>query len=355
MESLKFAFEIFIVGALALPWLAVLMRIFSPSHGSSDSAKALDKVLSIVPHGAKESVGIFVILASGYLLGSAVSRISRNVFNDVHLLAFPSEYKIRAQVYFEEYCRKELDLGLPVDFRHTRLPSDLCDRARKEGYGPPTLSARPTPSSPPNTAAQNSTSADDEQLRFAEVVQDFFRLQEGQLLLNGEDKVQRLKEFYDQIDVLRGAAFNGFILLMFCLFGWLGVLRAGPNMSNLRKYLLLLPAYAVLVLAVLGAYSHFHEKSGRLLVNPPLAEVAIFLVGSIGLYASMGTNLDSLRFYLRTGTVAAVLTVISLGGWWWTEVMYDLHVIHAVPELHQPHQSDDSPPAPLSSGIRERP
>jgi hypothetical protein len=38
-------------------------------------------------------------------------------------------------------------------------------------------------------------------------------------------------------------------------------------------------------------------------------------------------------YYGQTWLVALILTVVSFGGWWWTEVLYDLYVIHSVPQL----------------------
>jgi hypothetical protein len=35
LDALKFAFEILVVGALALPWLAILSRMFASGPGSS--------------------------------------------------------------------------------------------------------------------------------------------------------------------------------------------------------------------------------------------------------------------------------------------------------------------------------
>jgi hypothetical protein len=77
LDALKFAFEILVVGALALPWLAILNRTFA-----SGPASSLPSHLSVVPRAARGTVAVAVMIAFGYVTGSALSRISRDLFND---------------------------------------------------------------------------------------------------------------------------------------------------------------------------------------------------------------------------------------------------------------------------------
>lgn len=90
MDALKFAFEILIVGALALPWLAILIRMFVDEPVAEDR-KAPDPRhpwrrpptddgpfhLSVVPESVRSAAAAAFVVAIGYLLGSSVSRISR--------------------------------------------------------------------------------------------------------------------------------------------------------------------------------------------------------------------------------------------------------------------------------------
>lgn len=216
MDALKFAFEILIVGALALPWLAVLILMF-PDRVSGKPISCLDFSLSVVPKDVKPAVTAVVIVALGYLLGSAVSRVSRDFFDDELWGVFPTEDQIRDGVYYDEYCTEYVLSGLDLPYRgHAPLPGDFCPtwdpstssllREHKMFYGKTSLNGMTT--------------------TFDALVQEMFRLQEGELLLNGQDKVDRLKQYYDQITVLRGAAFNGFMLSALCAFGYCGNLRA---------------------------------------------------------------------------------------------------------------------------------
>src|ERR1700677_2720347 len=99
LDALKFAFEILVVGVLALPWLIVLSRIFS--FGAAFGPR-FD--LSFVPEIARSTVAVAVVVAFGYLLGSAVSRFSRDFFNDELWKPLPTEDLIRDNVYYDEFC-----------------------------------------------------------------------------------------------------------------------------------------------------------------------------------------------------------------------------------------------------------
>lgn len=190
-----------------------------------------------------------------------------------------------------------------------------------------------------------------------------FRLQEGALMLEGADKIARLKEYYDQIAVLRGAAFSGFLLFALSVFGVLGSWRLRWAGKRWVSVLLLVPACLVVLFALESSWHHWShilekvnsdrtssrattdgitnsdtdtssptvETLGRLYVDPPLAEFVVLLIGVVGFVATL--RAQQATSYLRICTVAAVLTLISFGGWWWTEVMYDREVIHSQPIL----------------------
>ena len=103
MDTLKVAFDTLIVGALALPWLVVLLRMYvSPAVGTLDWPPA---GLSVLPKETRAAVFSVVIVAFGYILGSAVSRISDDFFGDDELVRLPTEPSIRAKVYYSEYCQ----------------------------------------------------------------------------------------------------------------------------------------------------------------------------------------------------------------------------------------------------------
>jgi hypothetical protein len=378
LDAVKFAFEILVVAALALPWLAILRQMFP-----ADEESSLDFYLSIVPDAAEGAVKVAIVVAFGYLLGSAISRISRNFFNDELWRNIPTEHQIRDAVYLDTYCKGHLirDLYLPfgpeakpakadasrrtfVLCPHT-IPEiknatssslDLTEDEKKEiasnsrGEGVYTMTkGRTTISVPYSDVLQVAKSGYDaspsERDRFAENqmedfpsrVSEMFRLQEGLLLLEGQDKVNRLKEYFDQITVLRGATFNGFVLCAICAFGICGNLKlrlAGHSGLRVVTYL---PPILVVLFGAWSFYGHLRtwhilsSPADRFYSHPPLTEFVFMLLGALGILIVY--TADKIRPYARTCILAAVITLISFGGWWWTEIMYDLQVIHSRPAL----------------------
>jgi hypothetical protein len=61
--------------------------------------------------------------------------------------------------------------------------------------------------------------------------------------------------------------------------------------------------------------------------DPPLAEAVLVLLGVGGLCLRLAD--DSPRLFRNVCLMAAVLTLIGYGSWWWTEVLYDQQVIHS--------------------------
>jgi hypothetical protein len=197
------------------------------------------------------------------------------------------------------------------------------------------------------------------------LVAEFFRLQEGRLLLEGEQKVGRLRELHDQIEILRGATLNGVILFSLSWFGLCALYRARLNNAEgdntiaagklriLLKCASYLPAVAFLLIGLWEMHEHFaNQHKSPLAVrveankpaigkrtpisipyegyrDPPLAEAVMVLLGVGGLCLRLAD--DSPRLFRNVCLMAAVLTLIGYGSWWWTEVLYDQQVIHSFP------------------------
>ena len=320
------------VGVLALPWLVLLNKVFSfdrysePLFGST-----------IVPESAKNAVSICVVIAFGYLLGSAVSRFSRDFFNDELWRPLPTEDMIRDNVYFDEFCSEHTFVykywSEPI---HLERPPGFCDEKR---------AAQKLPEASPRQLTRFSDLGSEQLDYFDQEVQEAFLLEESELLLQGLDKVDRLKQYYDQITVLRGAAFNGFILFLLSIFGICGVFRARLSKHNVAKQIALLPASTVAVFVLYKLWTHWQGAIQHRYSDPPLAELVIFLVTGVGFFLTL--KADAAVPYFRICILAAIVTSVSFGGWWWTEVMYDLQVIHSLPELR-----NQSPAEALSAQKR---
>lgn len=366
MDWLKFAFDTLIVGTLALPWLWLFMRIFfQRGDGRQDDLKF--PLMSAVSDSTKQTIAGVLVVALGYFLGSAVSRISSDFFDDDEiLLGMPNRQSIRHGVYLHEYCDEHsvlMAMPLPAKFANPGERAKFCGEKKQRRW-----------------------------------VEEFFGLQEARLLLEGEEKLGRLRELHDQIEILRGATLNGAILFGLSWFGLCALYRArlnkaaGENNNPVGKLRIRLkwarrtkipparlrmllkrasfaPAVVCLLLGVWDLGRHIlrqHEfalalsENGNILwrlenevedlgvdmiepaislngtanqyegdTDPPLAEALLVLLGVGGL--CLRPSSDSPRLFRNVCLMALVLTLIGYGSWWWTEVLYDQQVIHSVP------------------------
>ena len=331
LDALKFAFEILIVGALAVPWIAVLSRMFP---GREYLEFKFD--LGFIPSGARSGVEIAVVLAFGYLVGSAASRFSRDFFNDEMWEPLPTEDVIRDSVYFDEYCSLQF---FPYKYWsepvHLKPVADFCP---KEDQEKPTSASQSASSHTANGHRGFDELPEDKYKGFNELVQEVFRLQDSVLLLEGVDKVDRLKQYFDQINILRGAAFNAFILFALALFGGVGQLKKRWENHRALKPLFFLPSLAAIIYALRSLWMHWFLGANSHYSDPPLAEIVILLLAAIGLLVAWrpeGSKPGKEMPYVRICCIAWVLMVVAFGGWWWTEVMYDRQVIHSLAEMSE--------------------
>jgi len=141
MEAVKFAFDTLLVGALALPWLSLLVQMhFPPANHGADRYSAL---VSALPKQTREIAVSVVVLSLGYFLGAAVWRISDDFFRDPDVLwHMPTEVSIREDVYVHEYCDVKLpNIGAatPVPAQLKSGPIDFCPSEAQKNH-PPTTS-----------------------------------------------------------------------------------------------------------------------------------------------------------------------------------------------------------------------
>lgn len=229
-------FDTLVIGALALPWLWLFMRIFFQRASKQDNLTF--PLISALPEPVRQTVTGVLIIAMGYFLGSAVSRISSDFFDDKEILrGLPTQSSIQEGVYLHEYCVAHVlvAMDLPVDLpKPPGGQAAFCDE-KKWKLGP--------------------------EMREL-LVAEFFRLQEAKLLLQGEERVGRLRELHDQIEILRGATLNGVIFFSLSWFGLCALYRArlgnaeGDNKISAGKLRILLkcasylPAVAFLLIGL---------------------------------------------------------------------------------------------------------
>jgi hypothetical protein len=308
VEALKFAFDTVIIGALALPWLVVLLWLYLPDTDTkADRHWAL---VSALPEHTKDAVLGVMILALGYFLGASIARISDDFFDDADLWSLPTEPSIREDVYYHEYCDVKSVLEAET------LPGQLRESAALF--------------CPKNGVPQPA----DWHKQWGDGITQFFRLEEGKLLLQGDEKTTRLRELHDQIMILRGATLNFMILSTLCLFGFCASFRS--QLGNWRSFVFLLTQAPTITLIGYGAYAlyvHFQQfgHDPDFFRDPPLAEGLMILVGIAGLL--VGARSEGRWKYARGCALAFALMLVAYGSWWWTEVMYNQGIIHAFPTL----------------------
>src|SRR5260370_948828 len=197
MDALKLAFDTIIVGALVLPWLAVVIDLFLASR--EGQLVGLLDFLKTGEDRVPPAVTGVLLFALAYFLGAAVSRVSGDFFNDDDLGMPITEDNIRSAVYCDKGQQPYVDMRLAfsADAGLPPAKNSLGDYCSDPGIN--------------------------------QITSRIFHVQESALLLLGSDKTETLNQLRAQISVLRGTAFNGLAMFVLCLFGW------GGNQTALRR------------------------------------------------------------------------------------------------------------------------
>jgi len=329
MDAFGSAFDIVIVGALALPWVLLVIHLIF-----SDTESSLGKLLVSVKQQNQPALVSVLLFAMAYPMGSAVSRIAQDFFDDddLHLhvsisgyerwfrLPVVTETSIRTDVYCqaqEPTPRSTLSDTGPQFAQPPKPNQSLCQYA----------GGRLTP----KTADVWSGRA-----QLEELATHVFHIQEAALLLLGTDDNERLRQFRAQIIVLRGAAFNGMVAFSLCLFWWC------------RRFQSRLRWTAPLACSFLGAVSLYNHLLERPASDPPYMEFTLLVLAATGWYllwkpaqkakaAGEETPPQNGRGRIQPAylVLAAFLTATAFLGWWSTQVLYDQQVFYSYQAMTQ--------------------
>lgn len=341
MGALTIAFDTTIVGALALPWVLLVIHVLS-----FQGENRLWRLLQWVKEQEQQAVAGVLLFAMTYTLGSVVSRISRDCFNDDdlyvqidgRLLRIPiTEDRIIARVY----CDSNDNNLLSAEAGNSAVAAKISAFQMQTSTGgcPRTLKW---------SERHRYTKADDDLIVTAK---DVFGLQENALLLKGEDATLRLRQLHDQIMVLRGAGFNAAVGFSLCLFLWGAALRREKHNSWVGSALAPLPA-VYLALGLIATVHHFGGE--RLPSDPPCVEFALLLLGVKGFWlvwrrpspppAAKNDPEEALKsrdggksetcgwqtkHWARWTVFSAILTIAIALGWWSTEELYGEQVVYS--------------------------
>jgi hypothetical protein len=352
MGALTIAFDTTIVGALALPWVVLVVHLFFLSGESS-----IEILFRWVRKQNQPAVVSVLLFAMAYTLGSAVSRIAQDFFNDndLHLEAFGRLFRdgvTEKRVLTSVYCDSNKANLLPAakenpvladkinTFQNVPGMQELCKQTLN-------WSVRLNPGWP-DRAKQ------DRELNNA--AEDLFGLQENALMDKGGDYTVRLRQLHDQVMVLRGAAFNGVIGFSLCLFGLGAKFRRDHPGSWLRWVFVPVPVLYLFV----GLIAVGHHFLDRVPSDPPYMEFTLLLLAGAGVWLlwrpAAPRPADPARQFhhpKETGAekkpgaksswleerwpplvvVSAILTAATVLGWWSTEVLYAEQVVYSYDSL----------------------
>jgi hypothetical protein len=327
MGAFGSAFDIVIVGALALPAVLLVIHLFFSDHESS-----LKTLFAWVKEQEQPALAGVLLFAMAYPMGSAVSRIAQDFFDDAdlhfHFNAFGYDRWLRLPVATESNIRT--DAFCEAQEQIQKLTSSQS-------------AAQSSPCQNRGGALVPKTSDFWKQRQQLEgLAQRVFRIQEAALLLLGTDSNERLRQFHDQIVVLRGAAFNGMIAFSLCLFWW-----SAQFQSRLRWAF----PVALTLLGINALYNHLAERAAS---DPPYMEFTLLVLAASGwrilwprasksASTSKGADAQNGRGKIRFAylLLAAFLAASAFLGWWSTQVLYDQQVFYSYQALLQ----NPKPPA----------
>ena len=330
MGALTIAFDTILVGALALPWVVLLIHLFC-FEGENRVGSFLNWLKKQEQPAA---VGV-LLFAMAYTMGSAVTRVAQDFFNDGDL---------RLQL-----GRRLLHESVTEDRILTRVYCSSYDNHLLQAEGNPTLAEkikefqaqRSRCSLPLGGLSSHKYEQQDD--TFIETVADIFGLQENALMEKGGDYTVRLRQIHDQVMVLRGAAFNGVIGFSLCVFALGAALRREKPGSWLSLVVIPVPAL-VFAVAVIALNNHYQE---HLPADPPYMEFTLLLLSLVGAWLVWKrpsplspARLQGLRDrgtkcswqkeqWAKLVLLSAILTLAAFLGWWSSEVIYGEQVIYS--------------------------
>lgn len=347
MGAFSIAFDIIVVGALALPWVLLSIHLFF-----SDNESSLKKLFDWVEEQQQPALAGILLFAMAFPLGSVVSRMGQDFFDDddLHIQVFHhllrvgvTESSIRTDVFCNSF---KPDPTAPKPGNPLTEP-EQSKTSDSKSSDPVAERGRTFRATDPNCAYTGrwiirTPDPDTHQPITAEWISDqqeraglVFHVHEAAVLLKGTDATERIRQFHDQIMVLRGAAFNGMIAFSLCLFWWASKFPSAWRWMVLAPHLFLGG-----VASVNHALDHAHD--------PPYMEFTFLVLAAAGgrlLWQRRPKRNEAqadLRVQNGRGEVrfsylvlATFLTFTALLGWWATQVLYDQQVIYSYRALSE--------------------
>ena len=298
MDALKIALETMIVGALALPWLFLLVDLFCP-----EKEHLFKQLLELLDSKAVATVAGAVAVSLAYLVGAAVGRVATDFFNDDDLRIDVTEDAIRTAVYCDSSNPWLIQTG-------ARLSNG-------NQHGPGTATPCTTVANSTATAVVDQCRADREACDNR--VRQTFAVEEASLLLTSSGNTDRLRYLHQQLVVLRGVALDGVVVTLLCLFGFCAQNRTWGRVT------LFVITGALLGWSIYALRRHLLDHWHNIAGEPPSMEIVLIAIGIAGL----GLTVRDVppRPYRCAFMFSAVLTLLAYAGWWYSEVVYNHTVV----------------------------
>ncbi|HTA67143.1 MAG TPA: hypothetical protein VK776_02650 [Bryobacteraceae bacterium] len=298
MDAFKLAFETVIVGLFALPWLWVMIDLVNPNFFNSFGMRRLS---AFIPSELRASAIGLSLFSLVYLLGSMMTPVAREFFNDPDMLGrvLPTDKKIQAQNY--KKIREVTTSGLLA-----RAKLGLVH------------------------APETKAIVDDMSAKFQQ--------DESTVLLRGPDACERLNRLHEQMTVLRGAAFSAFALMVLCGFAWCGRFSNQPTVigwslflgQQSRRLAALTLSSAIILVAGWGLWKDMSKLATG---NMPIAELVLLILGGFGFYVLIWGTRSRLRFHGSAFVFALCFSLLCYTGYGCTERSYDLEVLYSYQAL----------------------
>jgi hypothetical protein len=342
MGAFSIAFDTIIVGSLALTWVLLVIHLFF-----SDKELSIGKLLDWVGKQNQPAVAGVLLFALAYSLGSAVSRIAQDFFDDddMHFRIDHVLFRVgvtESSIRTDVFCRT-----LPRD-PETPKPGDPIAQKRaafKDNNPDCTYTGRWLLRQAVDPATKHVITANwlSEQEDAAEKI---FRFQEAMVLLQGTDPTERLRQFHDQIMVLRGAAFDGMLAFSLCLFWWSAKFQSWWRWVVLLTYL---------IPGTITTWNHLRGHPN----GPPYMEFTLLSLAAAGCrllwkyrlrkgdatpVSEEPKSLPPVRFAYVA--LSLFLTASAFLGWWATQVLYNEQVIYSYQALSAAPIRPPFPPVP---------
>ena len=359
MEALNLALDITLVGALALPWVMLVFHLFF-----TDGEGSIPVLLRWIRKLNQPAAVAVVLFASAYFLGSVVSRMGQDFFNDedLHLTEDnvgwktdnhhlvlrigPTENRIIASVYCDH---PELLPGQTPDPILTgqilafEAHLDMCGQVlRSFSY-----------------LGQNRAEEDQ---NLTDSANNVFHLEESTILNKADDSSSRLQQLHYQVIVLRGAAFNGVVAFALCLFSVGGRIRCQKKDSWWRWGAAVFPCFSIALTLVATLHHYF---GARPTYDPPYMEFTLAVASVCGVVLFFmppreskwkakklkkaesekpaeaaetpqkasdnlpGAQWSACKRWLVLTGMAGLIAVTAFLGWWSTEQMYTQQVVYS--------------------------